>query len=98
MRVNDKVVHFGLYSILGACLGYGWRRSIAPPPHWVLIGLGLLYAATDEWHQAFVPTRVPNMGDWWADVAGVCVGYASALVVFWRGARRTTRKELEVDV
>jgi VanZ family protein len=94
----DKVAHAGLYAVLGACLGYGWRRAVAPPPHWVLIGVGMLYAATDEWHQAFVPRRVPSMGDWLADVTGVLVGYGVAVIVFGRLLRRTKPKELGVDV
>ena len=40
-----------------------------------MILVGLLYGAIDEWHQAFVPHRIPSMGDWLADAAGVVVGY-----------------------
>jgi VanZ family protein len=95
---NDKVAHACLYSVLGACLGYGKHRSIEQPPHWVLIGLGALYAATDEWHQAFVPRRSPELGDWLADVSGVLLGYAVLLVLLGWLARRAKQEELGVDV
>jgi len=96
--VSDKVVHAGLYAVLGACLGYGRRRASAPPPHWVLLGIGLLYGATDEWHQAFVPRRVPDLGDWLADAAGVFLGYGIAIFLFRRRVRGANAKELGVDV
>jgi VanZ family protein len=98
LSANDKIAHAGLYSVLGGCLGYGWRRSSAPPPHWLLVGLGALYAATDEWHQAFVPHRAPDLGDWAADVSGVVAGYLLMLFVARRLARRTKPEEMEADV
>lgn len=87
----DKAVHFGLY------LGLGWTvgRSLAlsgaggagsRAAAW--IG-GLLFAAVDEAHQAFVPTRVTSLTDWLADAAGVTVGLL--LVTAWM-ARRWRRQ------
>ena len=72
---SDKVVHAGLYSVLGLCLGFGRVRSPAPPAHLVLILVGALYGATDEWHQVFVRGRSPDWSDWIADVVGVVCGY-----------------------
>jgi len=85
----DKVAHAGLYSILGATLGYGKRYSIPTPPHWLPIGLGVLYGASDEWHQSFVRNRTPDFGDWLADVTGVTLGYAGLLLfVAWLASRK----------
>ena len=53
----------------------GRVRSIEPPRHWVLIGLGALYGLTDEFHQIFVRGRSPDWTDWVADVIGVLCGY-----------------------
>lgn len=97
LLVNDKVAHAALYSVLGGCLAYGRRRSSTPPPHGLLVGLGALYAATDEWHQAFVPRRAPDLGDWAADMLGVLGGYALVLFLLGWLARRT-REEIKVDV
>jgi VanZ family protein len=72
---SDKVVHASLYGVLGMCLGVGRVRSIAPPPHLVLIFVGALYGATDEWHQVYVRGRSPDWSDWVADVVGIVVGY-----------------------
>jgi VanZ family protein len=72
---SDKVVHAGLYGVLGMSLGWGQVRSPAPPPHFVLILVGALYGATDEWHQVFVRGRTPDWSDWVADVVGVVCGY-----------------------
>jgi VanZ family protein len=72
---SDKVVHAGLYSVLGICLGFGRVRALEPPPHLVLIFVGALYGVTDEVHQIFVRGRSPDWTDWVADVVGVVLGY-----------------------
>jgi VanZ family protein len=72
---SDKVAHFGMFGILGATLAWAgryWRKPLA----WaVLVLLGVAFAASDEWHQAFVPARDPSYGDFVADVMGVLVGF-----------------------
>ncbi len=75
LQVSDKVVHFVLFAVLGGALGFGRQWSGGSVPHWLVIGVGMLYGAMDEWHQALVPNRVPSLGDWYADVAGVLFGY-----------------------
>ena len=77
----DKVLHFIVYSVMGATLAHARYHGGASLSHGWMIALGALYAATDEWHQAFVPRRTPSFGDWMADLAGVCVGYAVAWLV-----------------
>jgi VanZ family protein len=54
---------------------------VAPPRHSLLLALGYLYGALDEWHQSFVPGRTPSVTDWVADMVGVTLGYALALLV-----------------
>ncbi|HUF74669.1 MAG TPA: VanZ family protein [Longimicrobiales bacterium] len=88
----DKLAHAVLYTILGGTLGYGRHHAIPSPPHWLLIGIGALYGATDEWHQGFVDGRSPEWGDWVADVAGVTVGYVAVLLLLgWRARREQPR-------
>ena len=87
------MAHAGLYAILGATLGYGRHHSIPSPPHWAVICVGALYGATDEWHQAFVPRRAPDVGDWVADLVGVVLGYTVVVVVLGWLARRKKRSE-----
>jgi len=91
----DKVAHAGLYTILGATLGYGKHHAVPSPPHWVLIGIGALYGATDEWHQGFVRGRTPDGGDWLADVTGVTLGYVALLLILgWLGRRRQPQEKV----
>ncbi len=76
LYVSDKVAHVALYGVLGAALGVGRWWSGASVSHVVVLAVGCLYGATDEWHQAWVPNRVPAFDDWVADVVGVVVGYS----------------------
>ena len=88
----DKLAHAVLYTILGATLGYGRHHAVPAPPHWLLIGIGALYGATDEWHQGFVRGRSPDWGDWFADVAGVTLGYVGMLLLLaWLARRKQPR-------
>ena len=86
----DKLAHAGLYGVLGLALGYGRHRDVSPPPHLVLLALGGIYGATDEWHQAFVYGRTPGWGDWTADMVGVIIGYVAALFILSRVADLAT--------
>ena len=76
----DKLVHGGLYLILGLSLALGKRRTGSGVPGLLLLLMGVGYGALDEWHQSFVPGRHSSMGDWVADSAGVMLG----LVLFSR--------------
>ena len=92
---GDKLVHAGLYAVLGMALGFGRVRSPMPPPHLVLILVGALYGATDEFHQTFVRGRSPDWADWLADVVGVASGYFLIVTVMTR--RTSTTPDHEVD-
>jgi VanZ family protein len=81
-----KCCHLGEYAVLGSLL---WRAIRKPdkknprPWNWIETGLALsivfFYAATDEFHQIFVPTRTPLISDVLIDTAGGAIG----LVLFW---------------
>jgi VanZ family protein len=79
----DKVAHFGAYALLGALLAFGAFRTGAPLA--VAIAIGVLYGASDEIHQMFVPGRSPDVLDWAADAAGVIT--ACYLYTRWRSRR-----------
>lgn len=86
LPVNDKVAHVLLFSILGLALA--WTRS-APPGRLrrspgLLVGLGAIYGASDELHQALVPGRTPSLLDWGADIVGVTLGYAVGTAILSR--------------
>jgi hypothetical protein len=70
----DKLVHLGLYLILGLLLAWGKTRTGFAGPAILLLIMGAGYGALDEWHQSFVPGRDVSAGDWLADTAGVALG------------------------
>ena len=68
----DKVTHlieFGLFGILV------YRALRFPRPIWrpylITVIIGILYAASDEFHQLFVPGRNCDIRDFAVDVVGV---------------------------
>ena len=83
----DKVAHFGAYAVLGALLAFAADRSRVPLA--VAVVLGLLYGASDEIHQMYVPGRSPDVLDWAADAAGVAA--ACFLYSRWRSRRAAAR-------
>jgi VanZ family protein len=76
--MSDKVVHFLAYGLLGWLISF--RRWLTPMPasiNWNdKMGqiTGILYAASDELHQMFVPMRESSILDWTADALGVAFG------------------------
>lgn len=93
-NVLDKIVHFGVYAVLGALV----VRALAGgrlAPEWRHVGLAVLvstlYGASDEWHQGFVPGRTPDLMDVAADALGASAGAAFVLAARrCPGARRST--------
>ena len=77
LMVPDKLAHFALYLVFGWLIARTRSLGGADVPHGILIAAGALYAAFDEWHQSVVPGRTPQLADWWADVAGLAVGYVA---------------------
>jgi VanZ family protein len=89
-RVWDKLLHVMEYGGLAlltcrALVGEGIGRSTA-----LLLALVIssLYGITDEWHEAFVPSRNPDVLDWLSDSIGSALGAAAYLrVTDFRPAR-----------
>ena len=78
LPIGDRVGHFVLFAVLGNALAWGarrWRRHLSEV---VLLLLGVVFAATDEWHQSMVPPREPSVADFVADALGLVVGYLLA--------------------
>lgn len=45
------------------------------------LAYGLLFGATDEIHQLWVPLRSCSLADWFADAAGTFLGVGTYLVI-----------------
>lgn len=65
------LAHFVAYAVLGALLLLSLPRADRP---WAAmtaaVAIASLYGITDEFHQAFVPGRVPDVADWAVDTMG----------------------------
>ncbi len=81
LSANDKVVHVVLYSVMGLLLAWGWVGSGRRHSHLLVLAFGVVYAAVDEFHQMFVPYRIPSVADWVADLIGLLVGYGIVLIL-----------------
>jgi VanZ family protein len=65
----DKVFHAGEYGVLTALVLFGARWPDARRA-WAWVLPVVVYAASDELHQLFVPGRSADLLDWLADSAG----------------------------
>lgn len=72
----DKLIHFVEYSVMGILCArlYNSLHQKWGMWRWVAIGIGIVYGASDEWHQSFVFGRDSSVWDWVADGAGVFFG------------------------
>lgn len=75
----DKLFHFIIYFILGLLL------SLIPISRTVLILIGILYGASDEFHQSFIEGRECSLIDFLFDSLGILLAFAG--VWFWKKKR-----------
>ena len=73
-----KGAHFTEFAVLGALLCNALHTyELSRKPRWLLpVGIGALYAVSDEIHQYFVPQRACRLLDMGIDTAGVLFGTA----------------------
>ena len=92
-----KLGHLAEYALLAALLwralrnGTDWKSK-----RWILFAVVwiscAIFAASDEFHQSFVPSRTPSLHDVMIDIGGaliglaICVALASRKVVKQEGA------------
>lgn len=74
----DKLAHMAEYSVLGwltaRALLYSRIGWLSRYYVWITIAFGVLYGASDEWHQLYVKGRYSSVYDVMADVVGVIIG------------------------
>ena len=85
----DKVGHFILYLVLGILLVRAWRATPGRSDRARLLALvvGIIYAASDEFHQRYVPGRTPD----WADFGTDTLGLLAAMIIMRSRAGRRGR-------
>jgi VanZ family protein len=83
-----KVGHLTEYAILSALLWRAMRSTVISTKAVAIAGLALvmsaIFAASDEFHQSFVPSRTATLGDVMIDICGALVG----LMICWLFASR----------
>ena len=92
----DKLYHFIEYAILGGLVARAFLKAkpaIVPSQLiWKLSAvLSILYGASDEWHQTFVPGRYATFADWVADVLGSIAGVL-AVYLYHKKMKVSTKK------
>jgi len=74
----DWLAHIVEYAFLGFLLVRALKRSTprlaGAGLYAAVLATGIFYAATDEYHQSFVPTRDASVQDGVADTAGLALG------------------------
>ena len=92
----DKWLHMGAYAVWAFLFSTAFRLT-APrlvPWAWLLISVlaGLVYGASDEFHQLYVPNRSCDIFDWAADGTGALLGTLAHAAWHYRPfLRRTPR-------
>lgn len=91
---SGPVPHAIEFSGLGLLLFVtGTVQPFGPRP-WrfvAMVALGWLYAASDEWHQSFVPGRTCELADWLVDAAAVLAAVVVLALLERRGRLRVRR-------
>ena len=81
--VWDKLLHGSGYAVLGVFFALALRGEGLSLGKTVVLAIVLtsLYAASDEYHQAFTPQRQSDVDDWLADSIGGTAGAAAFAAV-----------------
>jgi len=74
----DKMLHILVYALFGFLMArgiYGTNAAVTKKVFWIMIfGASLLYGASDEFHQTFVPGRNASLFDLLGDTVGGTIG------------------------
>ena len=97
-KVIRKLAHFSIYTVVGILLmsfisTYKLKEGIR-----IIVSLviGIIYAASDEIHQSFVPGRSPQITDVMIDTMGVLLGILLVMLclnIFSKIKQRTKKIE-----
>lgn len=82
---HDKGLHFVEYAMLGLLLALAALQTWPDRAKWRLAAVAIVVATgwgvLDEFHQAFVPTRSPDLHDIVADILGSSAGAITLFIV-----------------
>lgn len=82
----DKLAHASAFGALAFAFDLALRFSIRGLPmyrrHLFVLVFVMVFAASDEWHQRFVPNRSCDIFDWLADMVGAILALKLAVLPF----------------
>ncbi|MBQ3707949.1 MAG: VanZ family protein [Clostridia bacterium] len=88
--VVRKLAHFLIFTVLGLLAAAAFSVDLGPQEaFFAALALGIVYAAADEIHQAFVPGRACQLRDVLIDASGVLLGAGCLALI--RHLRAKTR-------
>lgn len=93
---NFNPGHIAAYFVLALLAFNSFNQSGTKRPFLATLGLTIIYGVTDEFHQAFVPTRQPEIADLLRDT----IGAMAALLIIFTGqiiAKKLRRKKDEMQ-
>jgi len=83
----DILLHGGAYCVMALlairAFGHGLGEPVSGAAFWSGVVVAVLYGASDEWHQTFVPSRVGDIYDLLFDAMGALFAGAT-LSMFWK--------------
>ncbi|RPI29126.1 MAG: VanZ family protein [Acidobacteria bacterium] len=97
----DYVAHFLVYGFFALTLLWGVTRGLKKEITFsraaVSFFISSAYSATDEFHQSFVPHRLPSWSDILADTVGAACFLLVVLVFAWVRRRRRPACEASIE-
>ncbi|MFH1069804.1 MAG: VanZ family protein [Candidatus Glassbacteria bacterium] len=98
-RHQDKLFHLVEFGILGVLFARAmrWTGAGSRGRYWSALALVALFGALDEFHQSFVPHRLPDWTDFAADCLGALIFIQVWAAVHGESLFRTPARGAESD-
>ncbi len=98
-HIIRKLAHFSLYTVIGFLLMSLITTYKLKQKNRIAISaiIGLLYAISDEIHQAFIPGRGPKVGDVVIDFCGVITGICIICLVIYLYTIKSSNNEVGIS-
>ena len=97
---SDKILHFSVFGLLGWLVARGFHHSRNKERQkkyfQITVLICLAYAASDEFHQYWVPGRIADIYDFFADLLGIIV--FAWLYKKWHNGRTGSMKNIKPKI
>lgn len=95
-KIIRKLAHFSIYTVVGMLLMGILETYNLKNTKKIIFSLiiGIIYAASDEFHQSFIPERTPKITDVMIDTMGVMFGILIILTGIQIMEKNTTKNNI----